>query len=379
MIDFNNSLETNNDYSLNNNNNNTNVNDSKQRTVFFIDTSNPTNSTQIITTSSSHPFIKPPFPPVVDTNKLIVKQNGKLPARSPNAFIIYRKVFLDKAQADGYTLPMTVISAMVSKSWESESKYVKDEYKKLAKEAYNRLNEMNPKSTKPNKRERWNMVSFDQKKSKSRLNKNVKQLGNRKSIKSNNKSNPSTITITVESNHKDIVNNSHEDDNNNNPSPLLSFSPFSTTSTNSSPDISPDFDLLLNDSINDYDINNNPIIQNLLNESSFTPNFDNFQGFNQFLNFPDQDILLPETTIYSNTTSNDSSPDIDNLFYNFDNFQQFINNLNDCEQQQQLQQQQQQQPLQYDFLNSSSFNDNGLGISFNFDNNNNDNNFDNSY
>ena len=48
---------------------------------------------------------------------------------------------------------------MVSKSWEREPQYVKDEYKKFAKEAFNRLNELNPKSTKSNKRERWNFVN----------------------------------------------------------------------------------------------------------------------------------------------------------------------------------------------------------------------------
>ncbi|CAJ0866854.1 20613_t:CDS:2 [Entrophospora sp. SA101] len=81
------------------------------------------------------------------------KTNGKFPTRSPNAFIIYRKAFLGTVQADGYKLPMTVISTMVSKSWENEPQYVKDEYKKLAKEAFDCLNEMNPKPTKPNKRE----------------------------------------------------------------------------------------------------------------------------------------------------------------------------------------------------------------------------------
>ncbi|CAJ0759148.1 17243_t:CDS:2 [Entrophospora sp. SA101] len=161
---------------FNNSSNDTsnNNNSSNQRTVFFIDTSNP-EVNQTISACGSNPFIKPPFPPVIDIRELIIKlTNGKLPAKSPNAFLIYRKAFLGTVQADGYKLPMTVISTMVSKSWESEPQYVKDEYKKLSKEAFNRLNEMNPKSTKPNKRERWNFVSFEQKKKsrKPRLNKN---------------------------------------------------------------------------------------------------------------------------------------------------------------------------------------------------------------
>ncbi|CAJ0748680.1 2088_t:CDS:1 [Entrophospora sp. SA101] len=140
---------------FNNSSNDTsnNNNSSNQRTVFFIDTSNP-EVNQTISACGSNPFIKPPFPPVIDIRELIIKlTNGKLPAKSPNAFIIYRKAFLDTACANGYKLPMTVISTMVSKSWESEPQYVKDEYKKLSKEAFNRLNEMNPKSIKPNKRE----------------------------------------------------------------------------------------------------------------------------------------------------------------------------------------------------------------------------------
>nr|CAG8486723.1 5822_t:CDS:2 [Entrophospora candida] len=138
-------------------------NSSNQRAVFFIDTSNP-EVNQTISASSSHPFIKPPFPPVIDARKLVIKQaNGKFPTRSPNAFIIYRKAFLGTVQADGYKLPMTVISTMVSKSWENEPQYVKDEYKKLANEAFDYLNEMNPKPTKPNKRKGWNFVSFEQK------------------------------------------------------------------------------------------------------------------------------------------------------------------------------------------------------------------------
>ncbi|CAJ0746828.1 14445_t:CDS:1, partial [Entrophospora sp. SA101] len=111
----------------------------------------------------SLPQIKLPFPPVIDPSDLIhpskpvtsisAFDEPHKPSRAPNAFIIYRKAFLGTVQADGYKLPMTVISTMVSKSWENEPQYVKDEYKKLAKEAFDCLNEMNPKPTKPNKRE----------------------------------------------------------------------------------------------------------------------------------------------------------------------------------------------------------------------------------
>ncbi|CAJ0762701.1 14527_t:CDS:1, partial [Entrophospora sp. SA101] len=290
------------------NNPSNDVNSLNQRSVFFIDASNPEIANQTISTSSSHPFVKPPFPPVIDVRELITKQNnGKLPTRSPNAFIIYRKVFLDTAQADGYTLPMTVISAMVSKSWESEPQYVKDEYKKLAKEAFNRLNEMNPKSTKPNKRERWNFVSFDQKNksSKPRLNKNVKQPGN----KNENRNKNSKSSVTIVGNNDNNINNTpniantvdlstfddHDYFNNNNITPLLSFSP---SSTNSSPNISSNYDLFINNiDDNDKDI----FIQNMLDTSSFTANLNNSQNIlNQYLNPFDQDMLsyTPSTNDY---------------------------------------------------------------------------------
>ncbi|CAH1762185.1 5622_t:CDS:2 [Entrophospora sp. SA101] len=300
------------------NNPSNDVNSLNQRSVFFIDASNPEIANQTISTSSSHPFVKPPFPPVIDVRELITKQNnGKLPTRSPNAFIIYRKVFLDTAQADGYTLPMTVISAMVSKSWESEPQYVKDEYKKLAKEAFNRLNEMNPKSTKPNKRERWNFVSFDQKNksSKPRLNKNVKQPGN----KNENRNKNSKSSVTIVGNNDNNINNTpniantvdlstfddHDYFNNNNITPLLSFSP---SSTNSSPNISSNYDLFINNiDDNDKDI----FIQNMLDTSSFTANLNNSQNIlNQYLNPFDQDI----------------SPDIDNT-YEQQNFVNLINSF----------------------------------------------------
>ncbi|CAI2168183.1 17956_t:CDS:1 [Funneliformis geosporum] len=106
----------------------------------------------------AQPFIKPPFPPSIEPRDLLKK--GIL-CKAPNAFIIYRKVFITTARSDGYNLPMTVISSMASQSWEQEPDDVKAEYKRIAKETFNLRNDMLPKSVRRRKREKWNIVSFE--------------------------------------------------------------------------------------------------------------------------------------------------------------------------------------------------------------------------
>ncbi|CAB4475941.1 unnamed protein product [Rhizophagus irregularis] len=106
---------------------------SQNRTFAFVDSND--DSKQIIT--MSRPIIKVPFPPVIDPYDLIVKtKDGRIKSRAPNAFIIYHKIFIETARNEGYHLPITVISSMSSQSWEKESDEVKDEYKRIAKEAY---------------------------------------------------------------------------------------------------------------------------------------------------------------------------------------------------------------------------------------------------
>ncbi|CAG8491448.1 8854_t:CDS:2 [Dentiscutata erythropus] len=101
------------------------------------------------------------FPPSIEAKDLILKPtDGKKPRRSPNAFIIYRKLFVQTARANGYNLQMTEISKTASKSWENEAEYVKKYYKRLAKEAYKYRSEMFPKTDRRKKRQQWNIVSF---------------------------------------------------------------------------------------------------------------------------------------------------------------------------------------------------------------------------
>jgi hypothetical protein len=126
------------------------------RACVFIDSSNPELPNQIMN-NSSHPFIRPPFPPLIDPKDLLIISKDNKPSRSPNAFIIYRKVFLKTTREQGYFLPMTIVSSMASKSWDQETDEVRSYYKKLAKEAYKYRTEKFPKKVKRRrKKEPWN-------------------------------------------------------------------------------------------------------------------------------------------------------------------------------------------------------------------------------
>ncbi|CAG8555622.1 17144_t:CDS:1, partial [Racocetra fulgida] len=130
----------------------------KSRTCVFINSNDPSIKNQVI--NNLKPFIKPPFPPTIDPCDLItLLPNGKT-SKAPNAFLVYRKAFIDAAKNDGYSLPMTVISTMASQSWEQESEIVKNEYKQLAKDAFDYRNEIVPKSERRRKREKWNIITF---------------------------------------------------------------------------------------------------------------------------------------------------------------------------------------------------------------------------
>ncbi|CAG8501503.1 18865_t:CDS:1 [Acaulospora morrowiae] len=143
--------------------------------------------------------IELPFPPSVDLINLISKKSaGKIPARSPNAFIIYRKVFVETARRSGYSLPMTNISTLASKRWANESDEVKAMYKIIASDALAVRNDVFPKHGKRKRKDRWNLVTFDQpstteerKKSTSRAQRPVVKKSAKTSLpKSNSLSSP---------------------------------------------------------------------------------------------------------------------------------------------------------------------------------------------
>src|SRR4051794_35651406 len=116
-----------------------------------------------IINSYIRPYIRPPFPPLIDPKDLITKPvAGNKPNRAPNAFIIYRKMYVREARNEGYCFPMTVLSSMVGQSWEKEPEEVKNYYKRLAKEAYEYRNELYPKpESKRKRRSNWNVISFE--------------------------------------------------------------------------------------------------------------------------------------------------------------------------------------------------------------------------
>ncbi|CAG8716735.1 2245_t:CDS:1 [Racocetra persica] len=162
----------------------------QSRTCVFIDSSDPTLPNQVI--NDARPFIKLPFPPTIDPRDLItVLPDGRVPTRAPNAFIIYRRAFIEAARAEGYNFPMNVISSMTSQSWEQEPQFVKNEYRRLGKEAYNRRNEMCPDSNQRRKREKWNLVSFNKKKSTARKIKKSIQKSPKKPLDFKNQNQPS--------------------------------------------------------------------------------------------------------------------------------------------------------------------------------------------
>ncbi|CAJ0763158.1 15547_t:CDS:2, partial [Entrophospora sp. SA101] len=160
------------------------------------------NSPNQVINGTSTPFFRPEFPPKTKLQDLITindRRNNnsnkhdsdgnsicKAPYRAPNAFIIYRKACVETIRSKGCLFPMTVISSISSQAWKEEPEIVKDEYKRLADEAGAYYKQNYPKASKHKKREKWNIVSFDDNKP--------------NSVESNSTNDMATITtITFES------------------------------------------------------------------------------------------------------------------------------------------------------------------------------------
>ncbi|CAG8562682.1 9263_t:CDS:1 [Acaulospora morrowiae] len=163
-----------------------------QTSFVFINSNDPTMPSRII--NDAQPFIKLPFPPIIDPRDLItLNPDGRKPSRAPNAFIIYRKLFIKTTKDEGYSFPMSIISSMASKSWEQESEVVKDEYKRIAKEAFLYRSEICPKPKREKKKKQWSIISFSKSEN--------KPSGNIKSPKSFNgdlQSSVPTLSLTPE-------------------------------------------------------------------------------------------------------------------------------------------------------------------------------------
>ncbi|CAG8590624.1 283_t:CDS:1 [Ambispora gerdemannii] len=126
------------------------------RPIIFIDSNNPANQNQIITHSDTSLMFRPPFPPALEADDIFCKKpDGTNPTKPPNAFMLYRRAFVKVALANGYKFPMTVISSMASQAWRQELPFVKDEYKKLSKEAKKNHDLLFPKTPKIYESKRW--------------------------------------------------------------------------------------------------------------------------------------------------------------------------------------------------------------------------------
>ncbi|CAI2172842.1 2878_t:CDS:1 [Funneliformis geosporum] len=141
----------------------------RNRERIFLDSSDPSIPIKVLHDSNLPSFIKLPSPPCIDPYKLVLNKNHKqsnnmnlIPKRVPNAFILYHNVFIGSARKEGYHLPMTVISSMVSNYWKRESDIVKGEYTRISKQAFEIKNQLFPKtvSVKKKEREKWNIVTF---------------------------------------------------------------------------------------------------------------------------------------------------------------------------------------------------------------------------
>ncbi|RGB38215.1 hypothetical protein C1646_812748 [Rhizophagus diaphanus] len=304
------------------------------RACVFIDSSNPSMPYQVID-SKIRPLIKIPFPPVIDPVDLIGQQSNtnNIPARAPNAFIIYRKAFIDAAHSDGYHLPMRIMSSMASQSWEQEPDMVKSEYRRLANEAFNLRNEMYPKSGCRRKRAKWNIVSFKNKNktTKKRQKWNIVSFDPKKSNSSSSSENKTekeneikeSIENEIQLNQLEIIQQI--------PSPIQSSSPSSTTNQNedfisdfnnifSSPEMN--FDMMTNDT--------NLVYQNMIPSpelsitSSLSPELT--EQFEYDLDFCYSKQSFGDTGIFNQT---EDFQQIKNDNHHFDNYyqnQEFDNN-----------------------------------------------------
>ncbi|CAG8634326.1 24351_t:CDS:2 [Cetraspora pellucida] len=91
--------------------------------------------------STFTPPINLPFPPTITAADIVDRRNSsQLTMKSPNAFFIYRKAFLDHLSDTYHDLKMTDVSKLVGICWRNEPEIVKDEYRKLSKQVEVELN-----------------------------------------------------------------------------------------------------------------------------------------------------------------------------------------------------------------------------------------------
>ncbi|CAG8494630.1 8794_t:CDS:2 [Scutellospora calospora] len=93
------------------------------------------------------PLINLPFPPTIKAAEIVDRRkSSQLTMKSPNAFFIYRKAFLDHLSETYKDLKMTDVSKLVGICWRNEPEVVKEEYRKLSKQVEIELNNKRQKN-----------------------------------------------------------------------------------------------------------------------------------------------------------------------------------------------------------------------------------------
>ncbi|CAG8628143.1 5713_t:CDS:1 [Acaulospora morrowiae] len=97
-------------------------------------------------TLTNLPSITLPFPPDIRAFDIAHKRiRSKICQKSPNAFFIYRKVFVDHLSKLQHKLKMTDVSKLVGYHWKSEPVEVKMAYENIAREVEKELNNIRNK------------------------------------------------------------------------------------------------------------------------------------------------------------------------------------------------------------------------------------------
>ncbi|PKC10918.1 hypothetical protein RhiirA5_354877 [Rhizophagus irregularis] len=269
----------------------------------FINTNNPEVKNHVQKKKLPYPSLKPPFPPLIDPKDLLIIGKDNKTTRSPNAFIIYRKVFFKTIKNEGYVLPMTSISSMASQSWEQEPEEIKNYYKGLAKEAFNYRNERFPKKVnRRKKREKWNVISF-----KSTIPNN--DDGNNVSENINNEIlNIGNLQLPTPT--EDILKN-----------PLISALINEVLLQN----------LIASNELSLNALNNNNNDQSNIQSDSSLNNLEQFNNYFNDNNELQQEKIYPSPDLSLSDESNLASPNLDELFNTFpiENLQQMENNNNE--------------------------------------------------
>ncbi|CAG8445542.1 6186_t:CDS:2 [Rhizophagus irregularis] len=92
--------------------------------------------------SKESPLLSLPFPPTISASDIINKRKPcRFISKSPNAFLIYRKAFLDHLSLTNHNLRMTEVSKLVSNHWKNETEFVKDAYRKISQDVETELSE----------------------------------------------------------------------------------------------------------------------------------------------------------------------------------------------------------------------------------------------